>query len=523
MAGTHKITPTNPRLSSLLSDVSRGNIKIPVFQREYVWTDEQIMSLLDSIYMGYPVGSLLLWSTKEKLQHERDVGGFKLPTTPEDYPVNYVLDGQQRLTTLYGVFNSDAETADPELSARFNVSFTPSTGEFIHSSSAPENSINLRNILDTTKLLPELSRFTKEENTTIAELTERFKDYEFPVVTIKDRTNQEVCRVFQRINSSGTSLSTLELLAAWTWSEQFDLRNEIEQLLDALADRGYEQIEEALLMRCLAAITLHTIDSDELVDVPAESLIEGMSKLKQAMFCCIDFLEKQLHIKNFIFIPFPIMLVPLITFFSRTLKPNARQVINLKKWFWHCAFTQRYKAGTNSQVMIDIERMEKLSNGEYPFDGLDEKIESDLFKKSWRINSTAAKTTICLLAQLQPKSFLNGQNIDLGTALASYNSREFHHIYPKAHLLAQGINFHESNIIANICMLNSSDNRTISDKDPYTYFNSIDPSIKSTVFEAALIPEEYHDGSKPYADFINARADLLTKAAKNLISSGTHP
>ena len=122
---THKITPSNPRLAALLSDVSRGNIKIPVFQREYVWTDEQIMSLLDSIYRGYPVGSLLLWSTKESLNHERNVGGFELPLTPEDYPVNYVLDGQQRLTTLYGVFNSDSKTADPELADRFDVAFVP--------------------------------------------------------------------------------------------------------------------------------------------------------------------------------------------------------------------------------------------------------------------------------------------------------------------------------------------------------------------------------------------------------------
>lgn len=523
MAATHKIAPTNPRLSSLLSDVARGNIKIPVFQREYVWSDEQIMSLLDSIYRGYPVGSLLQWSTKEKLNHERDVGGFKLPTTPEDYPVNYVLDGQQRLTTLYGVFNSDTETTDPELAARFDVSFIPSTGEFIHSSLAPKNSINLRNILDTTKLLPELTKFDQDEGKAIAELTERFKDYEFPVVTIKDRTNQEVCRVFQRINSSGTSLSTLELLAAWTWSEQFDLRNEIEQLLDTLADKGYEQIEESLLMRCLATITLNRIDSDELVDVPPDQLIGGMSKLKQAMFCCTDFLEKQLHIKNFVFIPFPIMLVPLVTFFSKTLKPNALQIISLKKWFWHCAFTQRYKAGTNKQVLSDIEKMERLSNGERPFDDLDEKIESELFKKSWRINTTAAKTTICLLAQLQPKSFLNGQNIELGTTLASYNSREFHHIYPKSYLLGQGIGFHESNIIANICLLNSSDNRTISDKAPDVYFAEISDAIKSGVFSAALIPEGFHQGDKPYADFINARAELLTLAARNLIKNGTHP
>lgn len=520
MAGTHKITPTNPRLSALLSDVSRGNIKIPVFQREYVWGDEQIMSLLDSIYNGYPVGSLLLWSTKEELKHERDVGGFALPKTPEDFPVNYVLDGQQRLTTLYGVFNSDAETTDPELAARFNVSFVPSTDEFVHASIAPENSINLRTILDTTKLLPELARFPDDEKKIIADLTERFKDYEFPVVTIKDRSNQEVCRVFQRINSSGTSLSTLELLAAWTWSEEFDLRNEIERLLDSLSDKGFDQVEETLLMRCLATIAINKIDADALVDVKAEILIESMSKLKQAIYSCVDFLEKQLHIKNFVFIPFPIMLVPLVSFYSDCLKPNAKQVASLKKWFWHCSFTQRYKAGTNSYVMTDIEKMRELAKGNYVFDGMHGKIDPSIFKKTWRINSTAAKATICLLAQCQPKSFLTGQNIDLGEALASYNAREFHHIYPKSFLNGLGIPFHESNVIANICLLNSSDNRAISDNDPYQYFQTIDAGIKEMVFKSSLIPSDYWSGDKPYVDFINARALVLSQVADDLITHG---
>jgi len=245
-SGAHKIAPSNPRIASLLADVARGNIKIPVFQREFVWLDDQVMSLLDSIYRGYPVGSLLLWSTKERLNHDRSVGGFRLPDTPEDYPVNYVLDGQQRLTTLYGVFNSDAASDNEELSERFNVCFVPEDETFLHSSVAnPETSINLHVILDTTRLLPELARFSDDHKKRIAYLTERFKDYEFPVVTIRDRTNQEVCRVFQRINSSGTSLSTLELLAAWTWSDAFDLREEIATLLDRLSDKGYGELDDA--------------------------------------------------------------------------------------------------------------------------------------------------------------------------------------------------------------------------------------------------------------------------------------
>lgn len=517
----HKITPSNPRMASLLSDVTKGNIKIPVFQRGYVWKDEQIMNLLDSIYRGYPVGSLLLWSTKESLRHHRDVGGFKLPEVPEDYPVQCVLDGQQRLTTLYGVFHSDAETTDPVLAHRLSVCFVPATEDFVHVSVAdPQKTINLRHILDTTKLLPELRRFSSPEQAAIASLTERFKDYEFPVVTIRDRTNQEVCRVFQRINSSGLRLGTLELLAAWTWSDQFDLRKEIEELGERLADKGFDDLGESQVMRSLAAIVLNDIETDALVDVRPDNLIAGMSKLKQAMHATIDFLDSEFRIRNSIFIPFPIMVVPLIRFFAETLRPSASQRRQLRRWFWHCALTQRYIAGTNTAVREDLDSMLGLAAGKDMFENLQATIPPSLFTKTWRINSTAAKATICLLAQLDPRSFPSDAPIDLGATLAAYNAREFHHIYPKSFLAKQGILFHQSNVISNICMLTASDNNSISDQDPKDYFPRIDAVVKERAFRRALVPREFWDGARPYADFMTARAALLSKVAEELIATG---
>lgn len=508
-------------MASLLADVAKGNIKIPVFQREYVWQDEQIMSLLDSIYQGFPVGSLLLWSTKERLKHERNVGGFHLPKTPEDYPVQYVLDGQQRLTTLYGVFNSDAPAADPELAARFDVCFLPDTEEFVHQSAVTtQPAINLRTILDTTKLLPELAKFSTSQQTAIATLTERFKDYEFPVVTIKDRSNQEVCRVFQRINSSGTTLSTLELLAAWTWSEQFDLRNEIQELLDRLSAKGYEELDKTEIMRCLSAVVTESIDTGALVDVKPDALVEGMSTLKQAMHATIDFLEADLSIKNVVFLPFPIMVVPLVRLFAENLKPDAATRTAIRRWFWHCAFTQRYKAGTNRLVMEDLAKMKELAGGTDPFASLAATVEPDLFKKTWRINSTVAKATICLLAQQQPKSFLSGASIDLSETLSAYNARQFHHIYPKAYLNGIGIGFHEANVIANICMLTAADNNSISDAAPHDYFATINAACKGDVFDRALVPARMRDGTKPYKEFVDARANRLAEAAQELIVAG---
>lgn len=512
-----KIDSGNERLASLLDDVKRGSIKIPAFQREYVWSDEQILGLIDSIYSGYPVGSLLLWSTKTPLKFERNVGGFELPEIKEDYPVNYILDGQQRLTTLFGVFNSDKPTINKELAHRFNIHYIPSEDKFYHAYTKPRDikSVSLNCILETTKLISQLSKFNEEEVGKITRLVDRFKDYDFPVVTIKERNNQEVCRIFQRINSSGTSLSTIELLTAWTWSEDFNLRTEINKINEYLSSKGFSHVDEPLLMRCLTAIISKEIDSEALINVDPIKLSSSVICLSDGIKKTIDFLEKDLKVQNSIFLPFPIMIVPFVYFFANVERPTGEQLNSLKRWFWCCAFSQRYKAGTNAFVMEDILEMDKLINNKDKFIQFPIKIEQHFFRKAWRINSSAAKATICLLAQLNPRSFITGKVVDLGVALAAYNARQFHHIYPKSFLNKKGIGFHESNIIANIAFLTAQDNNSISDQDPATYFPNIHQVERSEIFKSALIADELQDGTKSYEEFINRREqDLLDMASK---------
>lgn len=88
-------------IKDLIGDIKKGEIKIPQFQRKFVWKEKQALALLDSIANNYPIGSLLLWKTKEKLAIERNIGDFKLPETDDLTPTDYVLDGQQRITVIY--------------------------------------------------------------------------------------------------------------------------------------------------------------------------------------------------------------------------------------------------------------------------------------------------------------------------------------------------------------------------------------------------------------------------------------
>lgn len=94
-------------IRQLLQKITAGEIRIPAFQREFVWAPNRVQFLMDSIYKGYPIGSLLFWKTKEKLSFDRKLGPYKLPDPQAEYPINYVLDGQQRLTSIFGVFQTD--------------------------------------------------------------------------------------------------------------------------------------------------------------------------------------------------------------------------------------------------------------------------------------------------------------------------------------------------------------------------------------------------------------------------------
>src|SRR4051812_32374141 len=83
-------------LRALCDDIRDGELKVPQFQRKFVWKEEQALDLLDSIASNYPIGSLLLWKTKHKMRVERNIGDFQLPVTDDLEPTDYVLDGQQR-------------------------------------------------------------------------------------------------------------------------------------------------------------------------------------------------------------------------------------------------------------------------------------------------------------------------------------------------------------------------------------------------------------------------------------------
>ena len=510
----------NVRLNTLVERIGSGDIKLPAFQRGFVWEPDQILRLLDSIYQGFPIGSILLWRTNEHLSSERNIGGFELPDTATGYPVNYLLDGQQRLTSLYAVFRPHEEAQDKEPAEAFNVAFVPETEEFVPAGEAPVASINLARVLDVQKMITELGRFEDQDRKMIAHLQDTFKDYEVPVVTIAEKEHREVCDIFERINSMGTPLTTMELLTAWTWSESFDLRVRLGVLQGEIEEAGFGFIENRTLLQCVAALSSGEISTQSIVDVEPNDIVGSIESLQQGLRGAVDFFGKELSIWSLDFLPFPVQLIPLVWFYSHEPKPNSRQLRLLKRWFWRSSFALRYAQGTNRNVAADILGMGQVLRGDDDaFSLLPALVESKFFVRTWAIRSAAAKAHACLLAQQVPRSLLSGVTLDLGEVLSRYNAREFHHIFPRAMLRAEGVPPRQADVLANICMVTAADNKKIGKRSPREYFQDIPEPDREEIFNRAIFPPDLEYPASVAGDvefydiFTRLRSQFLVMAA----------
>ena len=150
--------------------------------------------MLDSIYNDYPIGSVLLWNTKEDLPSTRNIGGFILPEKEKEFPVDYVLDGQQRITSIYGCFCQNTNQVDSAYSAelnRFDIYFDIDEKKF-----KPKTDVNTSNQSIPIRVLFNNAEFHKickniaddDEKFKLATgLQSLFQNYEVPIVVIKGR------------------------------------------------------------------------------------------------------------------------------------------------------------------------------------------------------------------------------------------------------------------------------------------------------------------------------------------------
>ncbi|MGO4170679.1 DUF262 domain-containing protein [Bosea sp. TAF32] len=312
-------------IEDIVGKLKRGELRIPAFQRGFVWTPDDVAFLMDSIYKDYPFGSVLLWRTKIKLTQERNLGPFEIPKPEADYPIDYVLDGQQRLTSILGVFANDLPRTNiidwKDIYFDMQAPENAQNSQFIALDPPevdPERHFPLKIIFDSTSYRRTTRNFSDELSARLDDLQKRFQQAQFPYFLMETEEKQKIAIVFERINRKGIPLDTFQLLTAWTWSEDFELKQQFEELADELEPFGFESIgdDTDLLLRCAAAVLLGKESPESLLLVDGATVRDTLPRIKKGIKASIDFLKQNFGIQRLGNLPYPTMLIPLTAFFE---------------------------------------------------------------------------------------------------------------------------------------------------------------------------------------------------------------
>ncbi len=513
-----RLTTEPSNIEDLITDIDRGEVKVPKFQRPFVWKVDQALALLDSLANGYPVGSVLLWRTVEKLRAERNIGDFSLPETDDMTPTKYVLDGQQRLTVMYSSFGADPMTEG----------FTPyyNLEDERFESSPNQRAVHhfpLRLTYRTTELLNFRTALqTLENHETLQKrldaLIGAITGYRLPVVELRDLTVAEVCPIFERINSSGTKLSTFDLIAAATWTQEFDLSDQSNAIADAIEPKGFDGISNDSILKCISAVLLGSVKKEDVLTLrqrPKNDITTATESVRTAMLRAVDLLGTEFHIASMSFLPYEAQLVCVVNLFSRFGELTAEQTRRLRQWFWRSSFSQHYRGASEAFVSSSLAKMSNwIANGDGRVSDFGNAPDAQtLIQQNFNFQGAVSKAFVLALARSAPRNLISGTLVDVGSALSVYNKRQFHHIYPKAHLKRIG-QTRSSNSIVNICILAANENNRISDAEPSAYIPQITNDLgdqAATVFDSAMLPppDAFAYADESFQNFLGVRSVIL--------------
>lgn len=522
--------PTVDRVEELANRILTGDIILPKFQREFVWRKKQIIELWDSIARNYPIGSVLLWRSREVLNAERTIADLQIGPTREDYPVNYLLDGQQRLSSVCGALYWNG--TDPE--SQWNIAYDLRDKRFFHMDTldSPTNhQIRLNWLSDASVFFRQLARTSSEPdadalNKAGDDLFNRLKDYKIATVTLLELPIEDVGPIFERINSRGTRLTIVDLMRAATWSDKFDLFDQIDALLGEIDEKDFGGIDRKVILRSLSSAAGGGFSEDSIDNLrkhKPEALIEASGATKNAYKLVVDFLATDLSIPTDRNIPYANQLVVLSEVFRLLPNPNATQRLALKRWFWRTAVTGYFGGWNTGNMAGDQEAARAFATGQTPelVTSLVDGGAGVWINQQFRLNTAHAKILTMLLAYNQPVDLLTGQKIDVDKALHYTNSKEYHHFFPRDYLLGKNVNKRKANALANFVMLTAASNKRITNRAPSDYLQEVEASLGDglkAALESNLISDAAYAAAKvnDFDTFLTERATTIWNRTKEL-------
>lgn len=520
---------TNDRpISELMVSINKGAIQLPDFQRGWVWEDGRIKALIASITNNYPVGAAMF------LEYGNDNIRFKYRviegvTATDVIPTELILDGQQRLTSIYSsLYSRNAvhtrtdkgkkifryyyidikKACDPNCD-RVDAIFSVQETRIITSNFGRDIELDLSNRTKEfeNKMFPLnlILDFPEEQNwqneyyafynynpEIIKEFMEFNKkiimqtlQYKIPVISLgKDTPKEAVCQVFENVNTGGVSLTVFELVTAIFAMDDFELRKDWEErkakyfdgdLLSCITATDFltactllSTYKKGGTVSCKKkdVLNLSLKDYNKFADALSEGFVEAEKILQE---------ERVFSNKD---LPYSTQLIPLAALCTLLSNGNRIKVTNIKnkirQWYWCGVFGELYGGANETRYVNDVVGVMNWieNNGNIP-----KTIQESYFNPTRLLTlqsrqSAAYKGIMALILKNHCKDFISGREMDF-TVYKSENI-DIHHIFPRSYCEKNNLSKEKWNSVVNKTPISYSTNREIGGVAPSEYLKKIE-------------------------------------------------
>jgi len=524
-------------IQDLLSQIRRGEILLPEFQRGYVWNRDQVRGLAQSLYRKHPTGHLLIWKTYKPSPvrggEARDNGHSLL-----------LLDGQQRLTSLHVLFEGEAPPFYEGESLFFDLYFNIQTEEFrfwqktlmdknpawmsVHEFLRNGLSVMLENLDE----LNDEQRDLVQQNLGRLSRLDQIRDYTYTVdqVSGEEFTVDEVVNIFNRVNKAGTTLTKADLALAHVCSIWPEAREKMRQFQSAMAAHGFG-VDFNFIVRCLAGVATGSVMLEgAFLQVAAEDLQAGWKKMQAAFEHLVNVLRHEAFVDDLGDLPTNYVLVPMTIYLARQDGAFPTDVIKRRfiRWMYLAGIWARYSGSTETKLQQDVALVAGRDLDPTP------ELESAILRERGRVELEAsdlsvggagnplAKFSYVLARAREARDWFTGIRL-YDKAVGKKNGLESHHGFPKAILKKAGydgsVDRKVINELANRAFLTQKANRAISSTSPDQYLPEVEDNQPGALRAQCVPMDRTLWDPENYHEFLAARRHQLAEAMNEFIAS----
>lgn len=535
-------------LTFLLDQIENRDLALPDFQRSFVWDAGATRELVVSVVQSFPAGSLLLMQGGSKVFAPRAFE--EAPDLARTTPPYLVLDGQQRLTSLYQAFagrgthrfflnldelidGSDVDEATEVYLAKRAKRWQSISGQANHLM------LPLERLRDFAEWRDEVLDLRADDDGDRKKLRSRLNElekehvkpvemYQFPVTTLKETTPVEaVCTIFETLNRTGVKLSVFELLTARAFAHQVRLRDMWRDALEAHPVLGDFSVDPYYVLQAISTIVKKSPKRSVVLGVAIDDIVSHWDEAVTGMAESLILLRDECGVLVQRWLPYSPMLVTMAAVWDSVGAGKGPQVgerrAKLRRWFWCSAFSGSYDNAANSTTENDVPELRIwLTGGVAPKVVDSFSFDAERWRQVTARQRALYQSTMALLMRKSPRDFHNG--VPLSKPIIDGQAVDDHHIFPRDWLKRTGT-AEVADSVLNHTLIDKKTNILVGARAPSRYLAEMRHSLKDElepILASHGLPTD-HTGplfTDRFEDFLTWRLDHLSKELAQVTGSG---